>query len=589
MNQPTANAGPTSPPKWPEILLVSGAYLGLSLIATYPAVKFFTTGLLGAGDTAQNAWNLWWMHHALLARHAIFPYDTTMLYYPLGVSLAYHTLDPLNGWLAFPLLEWLKLGLPAAFNTLALLSFVMSGAGMYLLVRAVGGSPTAAMVAGVIFPFSPFRMSRVVFGNLEVYSTQFIPWLVWFLIKGMQEHRRKYALGAAMATALTAWCSLELAFGAGLLAMLWLAFDMANGGHWQAKLRWWSLFGVTLALAMSTVAMPMIRSYADFHDQEDQRGAAVWNSADLLGFFVPDNATAPTLKRLLPRPVSQSIAHLYGSFYGNPCEKTVFVGYGVLLMVSLAFIFAPSPPMRRWLVIGGTFFLLCLGPVLHIAGHPAIPMPYAAMMHVPLVKFGRTPSRLAVYVTLSLAMIVGYGWSTWERQHPRLKWGTLLGGVIVFLEFLVVPLPVDTRISQIPAYYYQLATAERGAVLDVPMDLYGAQGPAGEYMLYQTVHQHPIVGGYISRTPSKALWPLDLPFLSQLRARIYDDHAPYEFSTDVLAHGMADLRAVQVRYVILHPDKLSAEAARTVRAALVSLLSEPLYEDRTLVVWKVSP
>ena len=30
-------------------------------------------------------------------------------------------------------------------------------------------------------------------------------------------------------------------------------------------------------------------------------------------------------------------------------------------------------------------------------------------------------------------------------------------------------------------------------LLDIPIDLYDAQGPAGNYMLYQTVHQKPIV------------------------------------------------------------------------------------------------
>ena len=44
--------------------------------------------------------------------------------------------------------------------------------------------------------------------------------------------------------------------------------------------------------------------------------------------------------------------------------------------------------------------------------------------------------------------------------------------------------------------HHQLAVLkdnEYHVVLDIPIDLYDAQGPAGNYMLYQTVHQKQIV------------------------------------------------------------------------------------------------
>ena len=584
-----ANTGESGVPKWTEIFLAVSLYLVLTLIATYPAIRYLNVYPIGGGDTTQNIWNLWWVRLSMSRGNGL-PFYTTMLYYPDGVSLAYHTLDLFNGWLAFPLQTWLRMGLPATFNTISLMTFVASGASMYLLLRSMTKSQTAAFVAGLIFTFSPFRMSRVVFGNLEVYSTQFIPLLVWFLARAAMTHQWRDAVGAACAMMLTAWCSLELAFGLGLLAIFLFAFDVSNTRHLMVKLKWWMLFGILAGVSVLVVALPMIHDYPDFQDQMDQYGAAVWNSADLAGFFVPDHQTAPLIERLAPQFITRAIEKMYATFYGNPHEKTVFVGYSVLAMVILSLSVTRSPIVRRWALIAVAFFVLCLGPVLHVAGQPVCPMPYTLFFHIPLVQFGRTPSRLALFLMLALAIIVGYGCASLEKQEGKWgKWATVLVGVLVFAEFLIVPVRLDSHVAEIPDYYYQLANEQQdGAILDVPVDLYGAQGPAGKYMLYQTVHHKPIVGGYISRTPSNVLRLFEeFPLLYQLRARIYDDDEPFIFSPDILAHGLEDLRALHIQYVVLHIDELSAEDSRVVGGALSALLPAPRYQDDRIVVWQL--
>lgn len=585
--QSITNTDESESPKWAEIFLVALLYLVLALVATYPAVRHLNACLIGRGDTTQNVWNLWWIRLAV-SRGNILPFHTTMLYHPDGVSLAYHTLGLFNGWLAFPLQTWLKMGLPATFNTISLLTFVASGSSMYLLLRSMTKSQTAALVAGLVFTFSPFRMSRVAFGNLEVYSTQFIPLLVWFLTRAAKTHRWRDAVGASVAMTLTAWCSLELAFGAGLLTIFLFVFDVSNVKHLMVKLKWWILFGV-FGTSMSTVALPMIRNYPDFQDQVDQYGAAVWNSADLAGFFIPDNATAPLVKRLGLEFVTQTIEKVYATFYGNPHEKTVFVGYSVLAMVIISLSVTRSSIVRRWSLIAVAFFVLCLGPVLHIAGQSVCPMPYTLFFHIPLVKFGRTPSRLAIFLTLALAIIVGYGCAYLEKQREKwTKWMTVLVGVLVFAEFLIAPVHLDNHVAEIPDYYYQLANENQdGAVLDVPIDLYGAQGPAGKYMLYQTVHQKPIAGGYISRTPSKVLRLFESPLLYQLRARIYADDEPFVFSPDIMTCGLEDLHSLRVQYVILHKDELSVDDSQVINRALLALLSAPEYQDNRIIVWQL--
>ncbi len=572
--------------QWFEASIAALLYSFLTLIATYPAVRFLNSRLIGDGDTVQNIWNLWWMRWDV-SQGNVFPFYTTMLYHPDGVSLAYHTLAPFNGWLAIFLQTSLGMGLPLTFNVIAFLTFVASGLSMYVLVCSMTGSPTAAFVAGLIFTFSPFRMSRVYLGNLEVYSTQFVPLLAWFLARMNQTRRWRDAVGAAVALSLTGWCSLELAFGTGILTVFLFAFDLYGAKQLIMRLKRWLLFSLLTCIFMLPLILPMIRDYHDFQDQADQSQASVLNSADLLGFFIPDNAIMSLIKRVEPLSVAQKIEQIYATFHGNPCEKTVFLGYSVLVMTVVSLFVARSAITRRWLIVAAVFFVLCLGPVLHVTGNPLCPMPYGLFSLLPLVKFGRTPSRLAIFLMLALAIIVGYGCATLERRWRWFKWITILVGALIFVEFLIVPMRLDIRAAAVPAYYYQLAREDGElAVLDVPIDLYGAQGPAGDYMLYQTVHQKPIVGGYISRTPRKVLRLFERPFLYQLRARIYNDDQPYLFSPEAMAQGLEDLRSLNIQYVILHKNKLSVEESRVVSMALVTLLSDPEYEDDAITVWR---
>lgn len=568
-----------------EGLGITFLYLLLFIVSTYPAITVFDSHLIGQGDTSQNAWNLWWVHWALSHGHLNL-YDTSMLYHPSGVTLAFHTLSPFNGILGAAFQEFLGTNLPLTYNLLTLFTFVGSGITMYLLVYSLTRHSLAAIIAGIVFTFSPFRMSRVFFGNLEVYSTQFIPLLGLLLIK-MQRHLHiKYAIGAALMLALTTWCSLELAFGAGLLTCL---LALLGIGNFKRKAWWfvWGGFGLSALVMILPVVLPMLLHQQSFLTETDQFAAATANSADLLGFFLPDNTIRSGLGDLNLWGGNAWISQIYSQFYGNPCEKTVFLGYPVLGIVLITLLKARSSAIYQWFGISVVFFTLCLGPVLQIGGKLLGSMPYRLFFYLPFLKYGRTPSRLAIYLMLALAMVVGYGVAELCQRSKVRHYAMGLMGILIFCEFLIIPLRSDNSLLNLSSYYKVLAKQkEEASILDVPVDLYGAQGPASDYMLYQTIHQQPIVGGYISRIPANALAIFDYPFIYQLRARLYKDHAPYDFSPEVMAVAEANLEALGVRYVILHKDVLSEQETAQLHAAVGEVLASPLYEDAYIVVWE---
>ncbi len=78
-------------------------YLLLTLMMTWPLILQFTTAIPGdAFDGWQNYWNLWWVKVALIER-VQNPYTTDLLYYPTGVTLYFHTLNPFNGLVTLPI------------------------------------------------------------------------------------------------------------------------------------------------------------------------------------------------------------------------------------------------------------------------------------------------------------------------------------------------------------------------------------------------------------------------------------------------------------------------------------------------------
>lgn len=575
-----------------EAILVFFLFTLLTLIATFPLLLHFDVAVIGGGDTSQNAWNLWWVQQGL-SRGELFPYDTQAIYHPLGISLAYHPLGVLNGWISF-FLQGLGLSLVSTYNAITVLTFTGTGLTTYFLVASLTQNRGAALVAGIIFTFAPIRMSRLFFGNLEMYSTQFIPLMVLFFLVMLKTGRHRYAFLASLFFAMTAWCSLYLAYGAGLLIVMLFISGLISA---RTDLRIWLwtqskallLFAITTLILVLPVILPMGLNYSDFQDQSDQMAAATSNSADLLGFFVPDRTTDPLSVRFSPS-FRSFVENTYATFYGNPAEKTVFLGYTVIATVLVSLFMVRRKGFLQWQIMAAIFFLLCLGPVLHIGGQQLLShLPYEWLGSIPFVSFGRSPSRFAIFLMLALAVISGYGLATLERKNKSFRWLTLTMGILIFMEFLIVPVRMDMRFAQIPSFYSALAEIENQtnwAILDVPVDLIGAQGPAGEYMLYQTSHQKPIVSGYISRTPTHITQIFESPFIYELRARIYGDTAPFDLDETFFAQAPLELRRLNIEYVVLHRWTLNPLDFDTLSVAFTALLADPIYEDDQITVWR---
>jgi hypothetical protein len=257
----------------------------------------------------------------------------------------------------------------------------------------------------------------------------------------------------------------------------------------------------------------------------------------------------------------------------------VFAGYIPLALAGYA-----AWTRRRdagfWLISGLAFFVLALGPYLHVAGRQSsFPLPYLGLYRlIPFVSIARSVSRFDVMVMLSLAVLAALGLQGALRGLPTRR-GVLvasLGVALVCFEFLPVPYPLAE--VEVPSFYKTLAAEpEEYAILELPMNW---DRPV--HLLYQTVHRKPIIAGYVTR-PNPLSIVERVPVLQQFRLMGSDiiGQDPKEIAPAVFNY-------LGVRYVIVHDYMLPPGMEREATLALVEdVLGDqvPVYEDGRITVY----
>ena len=572
-------------------------YLLLTLALTYPLITQFGSAIPGDGfDGWQNYWNLWWIKRALVDS-ATSPFFTGLLYYPTGVSLLFHTLNPFNGLFTLPV--QLSAGLIPAYNVAVLFCFAAGGFGAYLLARHSLGpgrcSRPAAFVAGLIFTFAPVHIAHLL-GHLQVLSLEWIPFYALYLLRIVERRRARDALLAAFFLVLVALCDWYFVLYCAILTAVVLIYYVAaalvagQAERLKSRLRrgWgavavvaaaWLLF----ALIVSPVLAPMVREAGQSRYMVPDPAQSRLLSADLLAFVTP----------LEFHPVWGAWARAAGRlFSASPSEHQVFVGFSALALAGLG-VWVGSKRRGKagaialWLLVLLSFFILSLGPVLHVAGRSQLlpdgrelALPYGWLSsQIPFMDITRSVSRFDIMVMLVIAVLAAWGvrWLLGLGRAGRAA-GLLLSALLLF-EFFPAPYPLSQ--PDTPAWYRTLLTDKRpGALLNLPMN-WDRPG----YLLYQTVHQKPLTVAYISRDDPRTLTER-APVLQELR------HLGPDIIEFDLRQGRQVLNDLGIRWVVLDRYKMPGGRERSYTeetAAQVFVGQTPVYQDERLTVFEVTP
>ena len=148
-------------------------YLALAIAMTWPLARLLPVGLADLGDPILNTWILDWVCHALT--HAPLDLYNAPIYYPGHYALAHS--ENMVG-VALLVLPFHAAGVSpiAVYNIAMLIGFALSGYGAFVLARLITRSTTAALVAGVIYAFVPFKIDHL--SHVQIITSGWIPLLL---------------------------------------------------------------------------------------------------------------------------------------------------------------------------------------------------------------------------------------------------------------------------------------------------------------------------------------------------------------------------------------------------------------------------
>ncbi len=563
----------------PPALLVFGGYLFATLLLLLPTLPTFASALPGGPvadvDGWQNVWNLWWMHFALASGQN--PFFSSYLYFPTGVNLAVQTFNPSNGLLMLPITA--LFGPIAAYNSATSLACLLAALGAYGLARRAGGDRPAAFVAGLFFAFSPFHLTKIWDGQLELIALQWLPFYALFLLRALEDGRRRDALLAGLFLALTGYTSwyyfLFLAMYSVLFVLIWLLpapQSLRLPIFSQATLVAGS--GLLLIAPLLAAALPEVAGLRKDIDPDNPFDSILLRSADLLDFWLPS---------YLHPLWGEAVRELGRNWHPFIAGWNVSLGYLPLVLSLLAARLAWRQA-RRWLLLAGLALLLALGPLLQIAGwRSALPLPYAMLMNLPGVGQAHRPSHFVVLALLAMVPLLALGLRALRERLRARGAGLVTGLALILLTFEFAP--PAWQLWRLDAHpYYAELRSETGAILALPP--YDLSNESSAPLKAQLLHQRPLMGGFVSRPPRYEL-PLETPYLRQLWTGRPEPPHPLAAPGDPLIV----FNWLNLGDIVIHQQRQTLEQRAELDQATAAMLAsvDPAYRDEQITAYRVPP
>lgn len=610
--------------------------LALAAIYARAALINLNYGIIGGyWDGYENAWNYYWVKTALFDLHRN-PFFTDYLYYPTGISLRYHTLNPFNAFLTMPFN--LTLGYVPTVNLLFVFSYFLTTLFTFLLIRDLVGNPWAAFAGAAIATYAnSWVLFFYVHGQANLVAAEWMPLYFLLMLRTLhggpnwnttlegdvegdapaRKHRYRWLLYAGLSvlvlliTSLTDW---QYVVFVAFVSILYFVFVLFTRRTWRAKAvifgKLAAIGGAYAAITFPILILPMLKEVAvnPWLILADQ---ASFLSIDLVDLIRPGLTNPGYLA------MAMALVGLWTTRRGKAWEVTLF-----------------------WMVVTLVFYLLALGPVLHINGQTTkIHLPYDWFQDVPGLNTSRNPRRYTIVASLGVGVLAAFGIRsllTWlsvlfsravresgirSRESGVGNGGLIPGSLLrrhsliapaIVLVFLVVSLsgfmyaageqaipdPPDW-----PKFYEHIAQdKDTYALLELPMFTRRGRGEH-HYMMLQILHHKPRFSALWSRDHklsnpnnfvkrASLFHDLLLTDYPNWQRELYYPERDFLSRTDYKSQGAAILSYYNVRYVILYKEAISQQEWPRVVGVVEEVLGsgkKPEYEDNIMRVYRVSP
>lgn len=592
MDDPRTNDQPTSERSgrgtWTALLL----FLVLTPVLTWPMVQHLDQPHCDRGDYYSNIWNAFWVRTALSDGDASL-YRTDYLHYPRGLSLARHTLSPVN---SLPGAALAALTDPfTSINLIILLHFALAGFCMFLLARYLSGDVGGSILAGLLYGFSPFHLYYI--AEVNVSSMGFLPLALLCFLRTFRDGGVRNMILTALACGLLAGSSSYYLVYAFLVACLVLLLGglLQSGTPYLRGVRNLGLGGLLAGVVVVAVAWPLLGA-ALFGDPSGSSSAVGGHQAtrvnDLLGF----NWVGPPDRVRVSWPTMLGYSTL------------------ILLLVGVGGWFRQG----FWIILALLFGLLSLGATLVVNGETTdLSLPYAALSELPVLSMLRKADRSFIVVLLAVSVLVAFAWkrSAARVQSPagrRLCWV----GCFVLMAVELSGVPFKSFAPNTSPLLAELGEDQTiRSVIELPAE--PGRNREGRYLMSQVIHGKRFPQGYATnlalttdhtrdaRIVVQAQHALDegnaAPLIAVLTERGIDaillhktevtQRAPGGLHGETVwspffLHGQTLVGIRQMGGLVATP--IPERQLRRRRSALVGELGEPILEDERIAVFRLA-
>ncbi|MHB8492876.1 MAG: hypothetical protein ACYDA6_11780 [Solirubrobacteraceae bacterium] len=407
-------------------LVALAAYVALSLVTMGwrilpdPAASCACQG----NDPTFFVWALAWWPHALL--HGLDPLYSHYVWYPVGVNIARVTSMPSVALALTPVT--LLFGPLVSYNVVTLASPVLAAFTCYLLCRRIVGRELPALAAGYLFGFGAYEFPQLV-GHPNLAVVFLIPVVVHLVLRRLERE----ISGRVFVPVLAALLLLQLGISTEVLTTaVMLGFALLVVARIGAKAPYAERIDQLLAEVVAAGWLAVLVAAPFLYDAVIKGGLpseAIGNgyNLDLLNPVFPTSTTWFG---------GHAFHALTSQFEGGAFAEAN--GYLSLPLLCAFTVWARHTRRRvlakMLLAAAAVSFLAALGGRLHVAGTETVPMPFALIGGLPLIKL-LTPSRIAMYTSLAVAIGVAAWLAESVRGSRRARTRWLVFGLGAFMVF----------------------------------------------------------------------------------------------------------------------------------------------------------
>jgi len=219
------------------------------------------------------------------------------------------------------------------------------------------------------------------------------------------------------------------------------------------------------------------------------------------------------LAYLVPNPMSRWLGWIASDWLatgnGGLVENTAAIPWTVTFAIAVALLYAGLRLPRYWVVFTFGAALLSLGPFVSIAGWQThVPTPWSLLRYLPVIGATRMPARISILVMLGAAVLLAFAVRALRARSTRPWMPATIVASFLLVELVPAPRPLNS--ASVPSFYRQIAADPRPVrVLTLPFGLRDGTSSHGNFMaatqFFQTAHEKGLVGGYLSRLPSRGI------------------------------------------------------------------------------------